>query len=246
MNDRGLTPSNEMVFTFVTIVVVCMVNCGLSVLAADEEPVAAESPSKGPSPETTAQPTPSSVSPDKKWEYRPDESAPKIVKAGTDEVALDLSDQPAGNGFSFATVIWAPDSKRFAFNYGQGREHATSLYQLRSDEWKPLKSPGDVGDVLQRAENAAQLTDLAKKKLSKKNMYLRLIWWTEEVDQWVDSNTAILHASLREATARRDEPGEMFDDFNADLLLTLKFDAQGKWKIVKTHRMSEKEVKEHQ
>jgi len=26
----------------------------------------------------------------------------------------------------------------------------------------------------------------------------------------------------------------MFDEFNADLLLTLKFDAEGKWKIVKT------------
>src|SRR5207249_958425 len=84
-----------------------------------------------------------SLSPDKKWEYRPDESHPKIVKAGTDEVALDLSDQPAGNGFRFATVIWAPDSKRFAFNYGQGREHATSLYQLRSDEWKALNAPDD-------------------------------------------------------------------------------------------------------
>ena len=116
--------------------------------------VATESPSKGPSPETTAQPTPSSVSPDKKWEYRPDESAPKIVKAGTDEVALDLSDQAAGNGFSFATVICAPDSKRFAFNYGQGREHATSLYQLRSDEWLTLKAPGDVDEILKLADDA--------------------------------------------------------------------------------------------
>src|SRR5205823_14502402 len=34
-----------MVFTFVTIVV-CMVNCGLSVLAADEEQVATQSPSE--------------------------------------------------------------------------------------------------------------------------------------------------------------------------------------------------------
>jgi hypothetical protein len=32
------------------------------------------------------------------------------------------------------------------------------------------------------------------------------------------------------------------NDFGAELLLTLKFDDAGKWKIVKTHRMSEKEV----
>ena len=91
-----------------------------------DEPLA---PTKTPEPESSKPADLSSVSPDKRWEYQPDESAPKIVKAGTDEVALDLSDQPAGNGFSSATVIWAPDPKRFAFNYGQGREHATSLYE---------------------------------------------------------------------------------------------------------------------
>ena len=191
-------------------------------------------------------PSPSSVSPDKKWEYHPDESDPKIVKAGTNEVALDLSDQPAGNGFSSATVIWAPDSKRFAFNYGQGREHATSLYELRGNEWKALKLPDDEDKILQRADDivAGQLRrrGLSKEKLSKKGMYLRLIWWTVQLDRWVDSNTAILYASLRQVAARRDDPGEMSDGFGADLLFTLKFDEAGNWKIIETHQMSEKEV----
>jgi hypothetical protein len=191
-------------------------------------------------------PSPSSVSPDKKWEYHPDESDPKIVKAGTNEVALDLSDQPAGNGFSSATVIWASDSKRFAFNYGQGRTHATSLYQLRGDEWKALKLSDDEDKIFQRADDivAGQLKrkGLSKERLSKKEMYLRLIWWTVELDRWVDSNTAILYASLRQVAARRDNPGEMSDDFGTDLLFTLKFDEAGNWKIIKTHEMSEKEV----
>ena len=197
-----------------------------------------------------AAPNPSSFSPDKKWEYRPDESAPKIVKAGTDEVALDLSDQPAGNGFSFATVIWAPDSKRFAFNYGQGRTHAASLYQLRGNEWKALKLPDDEDKILQRADNivAGQLKrkGLSKEKLSKKDLYLRLIWWTVKLDRWVDSNTAILYASLRQVAARRDDPGEMFDGFGTDLLFTLKFDETGNWKIIKTHEMSEKEAEKRE
>jgi uncharacterized protein YecT (DUF1311 family) len=201
-------------------------------------------------PEPTASSSPSSVSPDKKWEYESDESDPKIVKAGTNEVALDLSDQPAGNGFSFATVIWAPDSKRFAFNYGQGREHATSLYQLRGNEWKALKLPDDDDKILRRADNivAEQLkrTGLSKEKLSKKGMYLRLIWWTVQLDRWVDSNTAILYASLRQVAARRDNPGEMSDGFGTDLLLTLKFDEAGNWKIIKTHEMSEKEVEKRE
>ena len=165
-------------------------------------------------------------------------------------MALDLSDQPVGNGFSFAMVIWAPDSKRFAFNYGQGREHATSLYQLLGDEWKALKSPSDDKDIENRADVivAEQLKaqGLSEKKLSKQGKYLRLIWWTVKVDRWIDSNTAIAYASLRQVVARRDDPGEMDDGYGTDLLFTLRFDGAGKWKIVKTHRMSEKEVEEHQ
>ena len=207
------------------------------------EPLA---PTETPNPDSPKASDRGSVSPDNKWEYEPDESAPKIVKTGTNEVVLDLSDQPAGNGFSYATVIWAPDSKRFAFNYGQGRTHATSLYQLRGNEWKALKLPDDEDKILQRADDivAGQLKrkGLSKEKLSKKDLYLRLIWWTVKLDRWVDSNTAILYASLRQVAARRDDPGEMYDGFGADLLFTLKFDEAGNWKIIKTHEMSEKEV----
>ena len=51
------------------------------------------------------------ISPDMKWECQvPDDATgPKIVKAGTNEAALDLSDECRGS------VDWAPNSKRFAF-----------------------------------------------------------------------------------------------------------------------------------
>ena len=207
-------------------------------------------PATSPEPESSKPADLSSVSPDKKWEYQPDESAPKIVKADTNEVALDLSDQPAGNGFSYARVIWAPDSKRLAFNYRQGRTHATSLYQLRNEKWVALNSPSEDKDIEKRANDivADQLKaqGSSEKKLSKQGKYLRLIWWTVNVDRWVDSNTAIAYASLQQVVARRDAPGEMDDGYGTDLLFTLRFDGAGKWKIVKTHRMSDKEVKEHQ
>jgi hypothetical protein len=76
-------------------------------------------------------------------------------------------------------------------------------------------------------------------------MYLRLIWWTVQLDRWLDSNTAIVYASLRQVAALREAPGEMDNGYGIDLLFTLKFDPSGKWKIVKIHRMSEKEVEEH-
>jgi hypothetical protein len=58
-----------------------------------------------------------------------------------------------------------------------------------------------------------------------------------EVRQWVDSSTAILYAGLEEAVREN-----LDEAFGAHFLVTLKFDEAGKWKIVKTHRMSDKEV----
>jgi hypothetical protein len=58
-----------------------------------------------------------------------------------------------------------------------------------------------------------------------------------EVRQWLDPNTAIFYAGLEEAVREN-----LDEAFGAHFLVTLKFDAAGKWKIVKTHQMSEKEV----
>ena len=55
-------------------------------------------------------------SPDKQWAYR-STAALGIVKVGTDQVVLDLSDAPSLCRVLGATVAWAPDSKRLAFNY---------------------------------------------------------------------------------------------------------------------------------
>ena len=193
-----------------------------------------------PPPDQEPSPSPTSLSPDKKWEYLGGDE-PKIVKTGTKDEALHLSDQGPGE------VVWAPDSKRFAFNYGQGRTHQTLVYQLRDDQWVALDFPGD-NDVFEKQPNdivAGQLKKdgLSEKKLEKQGKFLRLIWSTIKVDRWVDSNTAIAYASLQQVAARRDAPGEMDNGYGADLLYTLRFDDAGKWKIVKTHRMSEKEVK---
>jgi len=207
--------------------VVCAITCVFS--NAQESPSPAE--------EHT------SMSPDKKWEYLGGDE-PKIFKAGTNDVALHLSDQGPGD------VVWAPDSKRFAFNYGHGRTHQTLVYQLRDDQWVALDFPGDNDDFEKQPNDivAGQLKKegLSEKKLEKQGKFLRLIWSTMNVDRWLDSNTAIVHVSLRQVAARRDAPGEMDNGYGADLLYTLKFDPSGTWKIVKTHRMSKKEVKEHE
>ena len=187
---------------------------------------------------------PDRTSPDKKWEYV-GENKPKIVEAGTNKVALDLSDQPAGNDFRSATVVWAPDSKRFAFNYGQQLKQATSLYQLSGDDWKALGSPDDkISEILQEAI-AGQLKrkGLSEENLSRQKESLRSVWSTPKVINWEDSNTARMYASLRQVIALGDNP-EMGDGFTANLLFTIKFDDGGNWKILKPYSMSQKEVDE--
>jgi hypothetical protein len=201
-----------------------------------EEPSPVCTPSSTPQvtavPETTAEPNlPRDSSPDKKWEYvRGDE--PKLVKAGTDQMAVDLSDCLRGG------PLWAPDSKRFALNCSQGpRYQDSSLYQLRGGEWKSLKSPNDgVGGILKK-NIAAQV----KKQGLPSKTDLRLIWETFEVRRWVDSNTAILYASLHQVV--RENPETRFD---VEFFFTLKFDADGAWKVVKSHPLSDEEIEKEQ
>ena len=186
-----------------------------------------------------------SVSPDKQWEYKCDEyytgtCAPKLVKAGTVEVVLDLGQDlevhegEAGD----VEVIWAADSKRFAFNYTPVHAHHTrvecvAFYQLRDGEWSALHSPSD------EKTEGLQLAQLGKGHLPKDfnprhcapdNDVLK-------VRKWTDANTAILYAPCY---------GRTLGELEAGFVFTLKFGADGKWKIVKTHEMSKKELKEEQ
>ena len=65
------------------------------------------------------------------------------------------------------TLLWSPDSKRFAFYWGQGRTHQTALYQFSGEKWIMLKTPGDEDEIEKRvfAEEAAKLK---RKGMSKK------------------------------------------------------------------------------
>jgi len=180
------------------------------------------------------------TSPDKQWEYRwPLGKSPGILKAGTTQAVLDLSkdlkvDLPFA---SEAMVVWAPDSKRFAFNYRTGSRHyTTALFQLRSNKWVPLRSPEthDTSKPLERAM-AAQLRTLGL--LTKTDpQSLSDVTSVREVREWVGPDAAILYCSSSEEVQSKKESGER-NHLGADLLLTLKFDAKGNWKIIKTREI---------
>ena len=193
---------------------------------------------------TTPKEDHTSLSPDKQWEYQwPDGENPVILKAGTTQAVLDLSEEAAPQFASEAKVVWAPVSKRFAFNYRAGsRYNTTALYQLRGDKWVALRSPqtGETRQTLERVM-AAQLRKLG---LPPKTYRQRLSDITR-VREWVGPDTAILYRSSSAAVPPKNESDER-NILGADFLFTLKFDEAGNWKIVKTHQMSKKELEGEQ
>lgn len=86
-----------------------------------------------------------SVSPDGKWEFRAAAAGEQedfvIAKAGSVETSLVLSEEEYVDGLAealgrapgYANIVWAPDSKRFAFNFraGQGLSNGAILSTRR-------------------------------------------------------------------------------------------------------------------
>jgi hypothetical protein len=172
------------------------------------------------------------LSPDKQWEYQCDQ-APDYLQMGTTEIVVDLSKVDESTVHTTDPVIvWAPDSKRFAFNYCPPTASHTewetiALYQLRGDKWVALRSP--VSKYSKRTQ-LAQLAQLAKERLPKSDPDEDIL----RVRNWTDANTAILYcSSFRLGSLSK-----------LNFLFTLKFDAEGNSKIVKTHQMSDPEVDE--
>ena len=181
------------------------------------------------------------VSPDKQWEYQKSDSVgPQIVKAGTSEVVLDLSNALPSekNGTTMvqeAEPIWAPDSKRVAFNYVVPESHSngfgtTVLFELRNDKWVFLRSPLDSKDVQEAPEPGPgdirdQLAKLAKKYLPKKS-YSHAVLRSPmtgdflKVARWTNPDTAVFWAFSA--------------DVEAGALFELKVDPEGNWKLLKT------------
>jgi hypothetical protein len=172
---------------------------------------------------------PYSLSPDKKWEYKLiDGQRVAIVEAGTTKIVLDLSTLGATDPAA-TEVVWAPDSKRFAFNYQAGtRYQTTTFFQLDGDKWQDL-------DSAEQDETTAPLdrsitAEKKNRKLSPQNQG-RSIATTYQIRKWIDSSTALLYARSEKSFAIRNDT----ESLNATFLFTLKFDPTGNWKIVRTY-----------
>lgn len=194
------------------------------------------------------------VSPDKRWEYQYSNGVgPRIVKAGTSEAVLDLSDALPSekNGLTAnreAEPVWAPDSKRVAFNY-VAHEHRSEgfgtivLFELRNDKWVFLRSPLDSEEVQAAPEagpgddNRDQLAKFAKKYL-RKITHNRAVLQSPmtgdflRVVRWSDPDTAVFWA--------------FSSDTSIGALAELKVDGKGNWKLVTAKVLSGKAAEKQQ
>lgn len=188
--------------------------------------------SSPPTPTPTAASSPSSVSPDNQWEHRGNE----LVKAGTAQVMLDLDKELDLYGPEME-MLWAPDSKRFGFNYSPLHAHHTTyqkvaFYQLRGDKWVALHSPAEALEPSQLLQ--APLKDHLPKGFKPRRCAPE--WDELKLRTWTDANTAILYAPCYGPSR----------DLKTGFLFTLRFDDAGNWKIIKTHQMSKKELEDEQ
>jgi len=167
------------------------------------------------------------VSPDKRCEYRFDQTGGRIMGPGASGV--DLGDE-TGIG-----VLWSPDSKRFAFNSKGHHYIETTFYELRSGNWVKLRSPGDeLGRIVDRAGSAEMVKRHVRqiqRRLSSGQVSER-----RQTLQWIDANTAIVHAGASWDVA------DKVPYVKVHFLFTLKFDQQGNWKIVETHQITDTEA----
>jgi hypothetical protein len=143
-----------------------------------------------------------------------------------------------------ASIVWAPDSKRFAYNFrAGGRYETTQVYQLTNGRWKELRSLESkaTSAPLKRVQTA----QLAELKLPK-DTYRRRIWDTWEVTKWENAHTAILHANSIETVVVVKDGEEDLQELAAHFLFTIRFDEQGNWRVIKSHEMSAKEIQERE
>ena len=183
-----------------------------------------------------------SVSPDGKWEFRAGAAGEQadfvIAKAGSDETSLVLSEEEYADGLAealgrapgYANVVWAPDSKRFAFNVQPAKGYQTAqFYQLNGNTWRKLDS----------VESNAATTAPLDRSMARQKKKLKLpspdsgwpIINSWQVRKWIDSSTALLYA-------RREKTFEVKkESIRAAFLFTLKFDPAGHWEIARTREV---------
>ena len=192
-----------------------------------------------------------SLSPDKNWEYDCPasveyECSPEVGKAGSDDIVVDLDGDlnVYGKYSKRSNIVWAPDSKHFAFNFPQPAAHAfyetLAFYELHGDKWEmseSLANANPISKAISRAISGGLAVERKKQHIKAKATAATDI--VTKAHEWTDPNTVLVYAYEEDG----EETGKTV---RVDFLFTLKFDEAGKLKIVKTQQLSETESQKYE
>jgi hypothetical protein len=183
------------------------------------------------------------LSPDKNWEYRVVDDTAVLVRAGDDKPAVTISG-PDNDGTPLktrtGTLVWAPDSRRFAFNYRAGGKFYTfDLYELAGTTWKKLPDVSDNDAPVEKLIDRSKRQQL-KRLGAKKDANLNSVMETWRVRRWLTNDIFQAYAGS-EARVTISESSEDHEYFGAAVLFTGKCDNRGGWKIVDSRLLSEAE-----
>ena len=191
-----------------------------------------------------------SLSPDKNWEYDCPasveyECSPEVGKAGSDDIVVDLDGDlnVYGKYSKRSNIVWAPDSKRFAFNFSQPAAHAfyetLAFYELHGDKWEmseSLANANPISKAISRAISGGLAMERKKRHIKAKATGATEI--VSKAHEWTDPNTVLVYAYEEDG----EETGKTV---RVTFRFTLKFDDAGKLKIVKTQQLSEAESQKY-
>src|SRR5262249_51421048 len=126
--------------------------------------------------------------------------------------------------------LWAPDSRRFAFNYAvSGRFNTTRFFQLEGARWRELAAVDDnlaidLEDAIAAEEKKAGMIGSPYNK--------RQVLGTSRICRWLDTATAelLVYAYYQEKFTEESDPTSI----GASRMFTLAFDKQGRWNVTKS------------
>ena len=181
-----------------------------------------------------------SVSPDKQWEYRVSKESAVLVKAGSAEPLIDFSEEIGYLAVETGRVIWAPDSRRFAFNTRKGgKYYGCELYELTGTKWEKLPqletSAEPVEKLIERTL-AKQLKQLGVKNHGRVNNVMTQ--W--RVRRWLDDDTFEAYASEASRVLVKESDDEP-EYFGCAVLFRAKCDNRGGWKVTTSRVVSDDE-----
>ena len=190
-----------------------------------------------------AKPPARSVSPDGQWELRAGPTGEQedfvIARAGSDETSLVLSEDEYVDGLAealgrapgYANIVWAPDSKRFAFNLQPGKGFQTAqFYQLDGNTWRKLDPPeANTATTAPLDRSMANQKKKVKQKWKLADDWGWPVMTSWQVRKWVGPSTVLLYARR---SAKFDVKGGT-EEVNVSFFFTLKFDDFGNWKVTR-------------